>query len=145
MYGNVDTLIIQHTFHFMYSHICMHLCVCFFLIGFLNSGHCCYCMLDFSLKVIYTCDTTAKVIPVCLKYFREDKRQLQQGFPGSSDAKESTCCQYRRPGFDPWVRKIPWKRKWQPTPDFLPGQFHGQRAWWVTVHGVAKSWTRLKD
>lgn len=77
MYGNVDTLIIQHTFHFMYSHMCMHLCVCFFLIGFLNSGHCCYCMLDFSLKVIYTCDTTAKVIPVRLKYFREDNRQLQ--------------------------------------------------------------------
>ena len=29
--------------------------------------------------------------------------------------------------FDPWVRKIPWKRKWQPTPVFLPGQSHGQR------------------
>ena len=29
--------------------------------------------------------------------------------------------------FDPWVRKIPWSRKWQPTPVFLPGKFHGQR------------------
>ena len=28
--------------------------------------------------------------------------------------------------FDPWVRKIPWKRKWQPTPVFLPGKSHGQ-------------------
>ena len=27
----------------------------------------------------------------------------------------------------PWVRKIPWRRKWQPTPVFLPGKFHGQR------------------
>ena len=29
--------------------------------------------------------------------------------------------------FDPWIRKIPWRRKWQPTPVFLPGEFHGQR------------------
>ena len=28
----------------------------------------------------------------------------------------------------PWVRKIPWKRKWQPTPEFLPGKPHGQRS-----------------
>ena len=30
--------------------------------------------------------------------------------------------------FDPWVGKIPWRRKWQPTPVFLPGEFHGQRS-----------------
>ena len=36
--------------------------------------------------------------------------------------------QYRRCGFDPWVRKIPWRRKWQPTPTFLPGNAHGQRS-----------------
>ena len=29
---------------------------------------------------------------------------------------------------DPWVRKIPWKREWLPTPVFLPGEFHGQRS-----------------
>ena len=34
----------------------------------------------------------------------------------------------RRPGFDPWVGKIPWRRKWQPTPVFLPGESHGQRS-----------------
>ena len=37
------------------------------------------------------------------------------------------CLQYRRPRFDPWVRKIPWRREWQPSPVFLPGEFHGQR------------------
>ena len=37
------------------------------------------------------------------------------------------CMQRRRPGFDPWVRKIPWRRAWQPTPVFLPGESHGQR------------------
>ena len=31
-------------------------------------------------------------------------------------------------GFDPWVRKIPWRRKWQPTPVFLLGKYHGQRS-----------------
>jgi len=43
---------------------------------------------------------------------------------------ESTCqCRsYRRQGFDLWVGKIPWRRKWQPTPVFLPGKSHGQRS-----------------
>ena len=35
--------------------------------------------------------------------------------------------QCRRPRFSPWVRKIPWRRPWQPTPVFLLGEFHGQR------------------
>ena len=33
-----------------------------------------------------------------------------------------------RCGFDPWVKEIPWRRKWQPTPVFLPGVSHGQRS-----------------
>ena len=37
-------------------------------------------------------------------------------------------CQSRRRGFDPWVRKIPWRRKWQLTPVFLAGKSHGQRS-----------------
>ena len=46
-----------------------------------------------------------------------------------SSGKESTC-QCRRPkrhGFDSWVGMIPWRRAWQPTPVFLPGQSHEQR------------------
>ena len=43
----------------------------------------------------------------------------------------------RRCGFDPWVRKILWGRKWQPTPVFLPGKFH-RGAWWAIVPGVAE-------
>ena len=38
------------------------------------------------------------------------------------------CLQCARPGFDPWVGKIPWRRKWQPTPVFLPGESQGQRS-----------------
>ena len=37
-----------------------------------------------------------------------------------------------------WVGKIPWRRKWQPTPVFLPGESHGQRSLGATVHGVTK-------
>ena len=37
------------------------------------------------------------------------------------------CLQCRRPGFYPWVRKIPWRRGRLPIPVFLPGEFHGQR------------------
>ena len=38
------------------------------------------------------------------------------------------CLPSRRRGFDPWVRKIPWRRKWQPAPVFSPGKSHGQRS-----------------
>ena len=37
------------------------------------------------------------------------------------------CLQCRRLRFEFWVRKIPWRRKWQTTPVFSPGEFHGQR------------------
>ena len=38
------------------------------------------------------------------------------------------CLLCRRPMIDPLVRKIPWRREWQPTPLFLPGESHGQRS-----------------
>ena len=40
----------------------------------------------------------------------------------------SICLQCGRPGFNPWVGKVLWRRKWQPTPVLLPGKFHGQRS-----------------
>ena len=48
-----------------------------------------------------------------------------RGFPGGTSGKESTC-QCKRCSFNPWVRKIPWSRKRQPTLIFLPGKSHGQ-------------------
>ena len=52
------------------------------------------------------------------------------GSSGGTSDKESAChcriCRRRR--FNPWVRKIPWRRAWQPTPVFLPGESHGQRS-----------------
>ena len=48
-------------------------------------------------------------------------------FPGGSDVKEYACSAGDA-RFDPWVRKIPWRRIWQPTPVFLPGKSHGWRS-----------------
>ena len=38
------------------------------------------------------------------------------------------CREHERSRFDLWVRKTPWRRAWQPTPVFLPGDVHGQRS-----------------
>ena len=46
-------------------------------------------------------------------------------FPGGTSSQEPTC-QCRRCGFDLWVGQIPWRRAWQPTPGFLPGESHGE-------------------
>ena len=48
------------------------------------------------------------------------------GFPGGSVVKNPPA--NVGDAFDPWVRKTPWRRKWQPTPVFLSGKFHGQRS-----------------
>ena len=55
------------------------------------------------------------------------EKRFSINFPGGSDSKVS-CLQCRRPGFNPWVGKILWRRKWQPTPVLLPGEPHGQRS-----------------
>ena len=52
---------------------------------------------------------------------------LPLGFLGWLSGKESAS-QCRRPWFDPWVGKIPWRRKWQPTVVFLPGKSHKQES-----------------
>ena len=67
------------------------------------------------------------------------------GFPGGASGKEPSCqCRkHKRHGFDPWVRKIPWRRAWQPIPDFLLENSMDGGAWQATVQRVTKSWTRL--
>ena len=48
---------------------------------------------------------------------------MDKGSPYSSVGKESVCN-----AGDPWVREIPWRREWQPTPVFLPGESHEQKS-----------------
>ena len=60
-------------------------------------------------------------------------------FPGGASGKESTCqSRCKRCRFHHWVRKISWRRAWQPTPVLLLGDFHGRGAWQATVYGVTE-------
>ena len=60
-------------------------------------------------------------------------------------SQESACQRrvWRRRRFEPWVGKIPWRKAWQPTPVFLPGESQGQRS--LEGYRVAKSRTLLKQ
>ena len=73
---------------------------------------------------------------------------IKLGFPGSASDKESPyqCKRLKRCRFDPWVKKIPWRRVWQPTPVFFPGESHGLRGLeGYSPWGCKKSWTQLKQ
>ena len=71
---------------------------------------------------------------------------LLQGASQMSQCKESAwqCKRCRRLGFNLWVRKIPWRRKWQPTSGFLPGESHGQRSL-VGYSPWGHSWIQLSQ
>jgi len=60
-------------------------------------------------------------------------------FPGGSDGK-SVCLQGGRPEFYPWVGKVPWRRKWQPSPVLFPGKSHG----WKSLVGYCP-WVRKES
>ena len=63
-------------------------------------------------------------------YVFNNSNFFRVGFPGSASGKEPTsqCRSQKRHRYNPWVWKTPWKRKWQPTPVFLPGKFHRQKS-----------------
>ena len=70
------------------------------------------------------------------------------GFPGGTTGKESArqCRRCKRCGFKPWMGKIPWRRKWQPTPVFLPRESHEWGRWQATVimsRKVRHDWSNL--
>ena len=67
------------------------------------------------------------LMPCTSSFFSDVIYLTYKGFPGGLDGKESASSAGRRPRFNPWVRKIPWRREWQPTLAFLPGESHGQR------------------
>ena len=58
--------------------------------------------------------------------------------------KKQICLQCRILGFDLWVTKIPWSRKWLPTPIFLPGKSHGEKSLGYNPW-IAKNWRQLCD
>ena len=86
------------------------------------------------------------VISLCIGKYISQKFKIDTVFqlsrcPHWFSGKESTC-QWGRYEFNPWVRKIPWRRKWQPTPVFLQGKSHGQRNL-VGYSPELQSWTWL--
>ena len=67
-------------------------------------------------------------------------------FPGDSAVKNLPEIQKTwRCGFNPWIWKIPWTRKWEPTPVSCLANPMDRGSWWTTVHGVTKSQTRLSE
>ena len=65
-------------------------------------------------------------------------------FPAGTKEPTCQCRRHKKCRFDPWVKKIPWRKAWHPTPLFLPGESHRQRRS-AAVHGVAQSRTRSKQ
>ena len=82
--------------------------------------------LIFSLLVVETWLQPRQFVTAVQSSFEAAKG----GLPRWLSDKESACQgrRHKRGGFDPQVSKIPWSRKWQPTPVILPGKFHGQRS-----------------
>ena len=74
---------------------------------------------------------------------KKERKKNKNEKPGTSDS-ERIHLQCRRPGFDPWVRKIPWRRDWQPTAVFLPGESHGQRSLVGYSPWGRKEWDRTE-
>jgi len=68
---------------------------------------------------------------------------LTIGLPRWLSGKESAyqCRSHRSHRFDTWVRKVPWRRKWQPTLVFAWDNPMDRGAWMAIAHRVAKSWT----
>ena len=58
---------------------------------------------------------------------REGVEKRELSYSVVAQRVKSLCLQCGRPGFDPWVGKIPWRRAWQPSPVLLPGKSHGWR------------------
>ena len=82
--------------------------------------------------------------------YRRKNLGLKKDLPtvsGGTSGKEPTCqCRrHKRCRFDPWVRKIPWRSTWLPTPVFLPGESHGERSLVGYSPWVAKGQTGLSS
>ena len=104
------------------------------------------------LKIYWICYSIASIL--CFGFFCSRSYEILAPSPGikptlsalEGPGKSRVCCSKPpstaslvaqmvknlpgcwRPGFSPWVGKIPWRREWQPTPIFLPGESHGQRS-----------------
>ena len=79
--------------------------------------------------------STAEVMSSTLVLETRSFMPRDRRLPSWHNGKESAH-QRKRHGFNPWLGMIPWSRKWQLAPVFLPGKFHGQRS--LVGHGVTE-------
>ena len=93
-----------------HAHMHSHLCH--------NDQQCNRNIVNFFYLMLVIYFITSSLITLCLIYFLESLVAWWWRI----------CLQCRRHGFNPWVRKIPWRRKRQPIPIFLHGEYHGQRS-----------------
>ena len=86
------------------------------------------------VRLDYTQATNTSRSLICLSIYTYVCAYM--GFPGGASGEESACqpWTHKRCGFDPWVRKTPWRRAWKPTPVFLPGESP-----WTEAHGGLQS------
>ena len=117
--------------------LCIPLCVCV----------CIYIYAAKSLQLCLTlCDPIdgsppGSSIPGILQA-RTLEREAIYTYIASLILNSKDCLQCRTPGLNPWVKKIPRRREWVPTPVFLPGEFPGQKTLATDIaHGVTKSQT----
>ena len=90
------------------------------------------CIFNFLFCIVFPTFIKVSVSSICLNNIWEVTRIISiilvMILKTSLVAQISVCLHCRRPGFNPWVRKISWRRKWQPTPVSLPGKSHGRRS-----------------
>ena len=106
-------------------------------------------LLSYQMPTLTLHSSYSKLLAVprmCLTYSCHWTFTSASGFPGGVSDKALACQRRRckRRWFDPWVGRILWKRAWQHTPVFLPGESCGQRSLADVVRGVTQSWMRLK-
>ena len=118
LYRTVVVFAIQSHKSAMGVHVFPILIISAFIVNSVFPGHLCV----FTCFLVLTCFMVLMRLP----WWLTDKE---------------SACQCRGREFDPWVGKIPWRKKWQPIPIFLPGEHHGQRSVVGYSPWVTKNWT----
>ena len=83
-----------------------------------------YCTVHVSRHV----QLSAVILLLTSSEMNSNKQRIKCVFPTGGKESACQCRRCKRCSFNPWVRKIPWRRKWQPTPVFLPSISHTQRS-----------------
>ena len=93
--------------------------------------------------VLCVCVCICVCVCVCVLHWQVDSLPLMPPGKPKYFANIYIFAKYLH-GFHPWIRKIPWRRAWQPIPVFFPEESLGQRSWQATFHNVVKSQAQLK-